>query len=93
MTNVWSYDILIVQLLTMKERSENMISTIKKYRERSKITQDELAKRLSITQGAISQWENGLSFPKTELLPRIAELLGCTVDELLSGETEDKAVL
>lgn len=68
------------------------MSAIKLFREKRKITQEELAKNLSVTQGAISQWENGLSFPKTELLPRIAELLGCTVDELLSGETEDKAV-
>lgn len=55
-------------------------------REKRGITQAELADRLCVTQGAISQWETGKSFPRAELLPKLADILGCTVDELLRKE-------
>ena len=41
---------------------------------------------MCVTQGAISQWETGKSFPRAELLPKLADILGCTVDELLRKE-------
>lgn len=55
-------------------------------REKRGITQAELADSLCVTQGAISQWETGKSFPRAELLPKLADILGCTVDELLRKE-------
>ena len=55
-------------------------------REKRGITQAELADSLCVTQGAISQWETGRSFPRAELLPKLADILGCTVDELLRKE-------
>ena len=54
------------------------------------MTQEDVAKRLGITQSAISQWELGRSSPTAELLPKVAALYGCTVDELL-GVSEGKA--
>lgn len=56
---------------------------IKKPRLKALITQAELAKMLGVSQSAISQWEAGKRYPKATLLPRIADTLGCTVDELL----------
>ena len=56
---------------------------IKEKREQANISQSELAKQLDVTQGAVSQWEVGISMPRTELLPKLAEVLKCTVDELL----------
>ena len=55
-------------------------------REKRGITQAELADSLCVTQGAISQWETGRSFPRAELMPKLADIHGCTVDELLRKE-------
>ena len=54
------------------------------------LTQQQVAQRLSISFQAVSKWENGTTFPNTELLPALADLLGVTVDEMLRGhETAD----
>ena len=47
------------------------------------LTQQEASSSLGVTQGAISLWETGGCQPRTELLPKIAALYNCTVDELL----------
>lgn len=60
-----------------------MRATITALRERADLTQTELAERLGVTQGAVSQWEHGLAHPSIRLLPKLADILGCTVDELL----------
>lgn len=56
------------------------------------IKQDELAEKLGVTPQAVSKWENDVSCPDISLLPRLAELLGVTTDELLSGKKEETAV-
>lgn len=82
----------------MKNKSYNNSSTINKegvtinnlkaLREKRHISQIELSKILGVSQGAVSQWENGQSMPRAEMLPKIAKVLGCTVDELLEQEEE-----
>lgn len=57
--------------------------TIKEARRRKSFSQLELAEKLNVTQGAVSQWENEMASPRTALLPKLAEVLECTVDELL----------
>lgn len=47
------------------------------------ITQDQLAKLLGITQGAVAQWEKGLTHPSFELLPKVAEALDIKLDDLI----------
>lgn len=56
-------------------------------RKKAGLTQADVAERLGITDSAVAQWETGRTFPKTALLPKLAELYGCTIDELLK---EDK---
>jgi transcriptional regulator with XRE-family HTH domain len=61
----------------------------KEAREKSGITQKELATTLGMDQSAISLWENGKTMPRAILLPKIAKILGCTVDELINaGEAQ-----
>ena len=56
---------------------------IREKRREAGITQEALARAVGVTQGAVVQWENGSSFPKLVLIPRIASVLGCTVDDLI----------
>lgn len=56
---------------------------IEKLRKEKGITQESLATSLGVTQGAVSQWEKGLSKPAIDKLTQIAEILECSVDELL----------
>lgn len=49
-------------------------------------SQQQLAMKLHVTQGAVSQWESGDTVPATEQLTALADLFGTTVDALLSRE-------
>ena len=60
-------------------------SNIAKMRKRHGLTQIEFAKKLHVTQSAVSHWESGRSMPDTTQLFNIAQLFGVTVDELSSG--------
>ena len=50
------------------------------------LKQDELAEMLGVSAQAVSKWENDVSCPDIMTLPSLAEKLGCTVDELLTGK-------
>lgn len=47
------------------------------------MTQLELADQLGITDKAVSKWERDLSCPDLASLPKLAEIFGITVDELM----------
>lgn len=53
------------------------------------LTQKELAEKLEVTDKAISRWETGKGLPDTSLLKPLAEILGVSVGELLSGKRMD----
>ncbi len=49
------------------------------------LSQAELAEQIHVTDKAISRWETGRGMPAVESLEPLAEALGLTVSELLSG--------
>ena len=55
---------------------------IKELRIKSGMTQEQLAEMLGVTQGAVAQWEKGLTHPAYETLPKLAKVFGVTVDDL-----------
>ena len=55
-------------------------------RKNKKLTQAELAKKLNITDRAISKWETGKGMPDSGIMLDLCNELGITVNELLSGE-------
>ena len=57
------------------------------------MTQDDLAAKLGVSAQAVSKWENDISCPDIQLLPTLAQVLGCTVDELLTGKTDEVMML
>ncbi len=58
---------------------------IKKIRENMKLTQEELAEKLSVTRQAISNYETGKTQPDIETLNKIASILEVSVEELIYG--------
>ena len=55
-------------------------------RKQNRLTQMQLAEKLNITDRAISKWENGKSLPDSSIMLELCEVLGITVNDLLSGE-------
>ena len=66
--------------------TRSMGETISTLRREKGMTQKDLAEKLNITDKAVSKWERDLSCPDTQLLPRLAELLGISVEELLNAK-------
>lgn len=59
---------------------------IAKRRKDLHFTQANLAKKLGITDRAVSKWENGKSIPDASLMLDLCQLLEINVNELLTGE-------
>lgn len=61
-------------------------AVIRKLRENNKMTQEELAEKIFVSSKAVSKWETGQGLPDISLLEPLAEALGISVIELMSGE-------
>ena len=60
-------------------------AVIKTLREQNRLTQAELAEKLSVSDKTVSKWETGKGYPDITLLEPIARAFGVSVTELLSG--------
>lgn len=56
---------------------------LKNIRERKNVTQNYLANRLEVDQSTISKWEKEVCSPNIQTLKKIAQVLNCTVDDLI----------
>ena len=59
---------------------------IAKCRKDKKMTQQELAEKLGVTDKSIGNWENGRNMPDLSLFKPLCDELDITINELLSGE-------
>lgn len=59
-------------------------NTISQLRKRRNMTQLSLAKHLNVSDRTISKWETGIGYPDITLLLKLADVLGTTVDYILS---------
>lgn len=59
---------------------------IKKLRNEKKMTQAELAKKLNVTDRAVSKWERGKGLPDISLLEDLSEIFNVSILEILKGE-------
>ncbi|MBO5798359.1 MAG: helix-turn-helix transcriptional regulator [Clostridia bacterium] len=71
------------------ENEKTMIGErIRARRKQLGLTQAQLAEKLYITNKAVSKWETGEANPDLALLPRLAQVLGMSTDELLGMSKE-----
>jgi transcriptional regulator with XRE-family HTH domain len=52
------------------------------------LTQDELARRVGVSQPAIAQYEKGTLTPKLYVTMRLANVFGVTIEQLVNGKEE-----
>jgi transcriptional regulator with XRE-family HTH domain len=62
---------------------------ISKCRKQKKLTQEQLAEKLGVTNKSVSRWENGKSMPDISMFNILSEELGVSINNLMSGEIVD----
>lgn len=72
----------------MKKTLGTMIAELRK---QHGMTQLELAEKMGVTDKAVSKWERDLSCPDINSLPKLAEILGVSVEELMQVKKEAEA--
>ncbi len=60
--------------------------TIKQKREAAGLTQNDLSGLLGVGRTTVTMWESGEIMPRAKTLIKLAEILGCKVDDLLRKE-------
>ena len=65
------------------------MTNLRKIRKQERLTMQALADLSGVSESAIGMYETGKRKPSFEVLLRLSEALGCTVDELVR-EREDK---
>lgn len=75
------------------EETEKMISGgdylngLRTVREAQKMSQEQLAEAVKVDRTTVTKWETGGSYPRGEMLARLADVLHCTIDELFGRGT------
>ena len=59
-------------------------------RKAAQLSQYDVAARLGIVRTAVTNWERGRNGPNKRILPRVAELYNCSVEDLLDGGSARK---
>lgn len=80
---------MIVNQVFRKLGDEN-VNAILKLRVRKGITQEELARYVSVDRTTVTKWETGKSKPRVAVLLKLSVVLDCTVDDLLREEKTKK---
>ena len=60
---------------------------IKELRIAAKLSQKAVADQLGVDRTTVTYWENETSMPRADLLPKLADVLGCTIDALYGRES------
>lgn len=71
---------------------ESIGKLIQTLRKEKGLTQKQLADMLNITDKAVSKWERDVACPDTATLPKLADILGVTVEALLNAKTAQAPV-
>ena len=74
-------------IIVNQEKIGKFIANLRKEKN---MTQQDLAKKLGVTDRAISKWENGRGLPDYSLLQDLCDTLSISINELFSGEKLSK---
>ena len=68
--------------------NKNIGELISSLRKEKGMTQNDLAKKMNVTDKAVSKWERNLSYPDVNSISKLAEILETTVEELLNAQSK-----
>lgn len=69
----------------IKKKGVNNLK-IREFREACGLSQSELARRMGVRHTSVIQWEQGETMPAAAKLPKLADLLHCTIDALFGRD-------
>lgn len=67
---------------TYRKEATNVVMRIRELREAANLQQEQVAAHMGVLQTAVSNWETEVALPKARELPRLARVLGCSIDDL-----------
>lgn len=59
---------------------------LRELRKKKDLTQVQLSEQMGVSQSTICSWETGAAMPQASQLPKLADLLGVTIDALFGRE-------
>ena len=62
---------------------------ISELRKEKGMTQNDLAEKMNVTDKAVSKWERNLSCPDVNSIPKLAEILEISVEDLLNAQKRE----
>jgi N-acetylglucosamine kinase-like BadF-type ATPase len=77
----------------MKDISATLAANIRRRRRELHLTQAQLAESLGYSEKAVSKWEGGKGLPPTAILPKLAQVLELTLDELMLQPSAEQLYL
>ncbi len=66
----------------------NFGNFLKQKRQEKNLTQKDLAKKLFVSESAVSKWEKNIAHPDITLLPTLSDILGVTEHELITASID-----
>mgnify|MGYP001773779802 FL=1 len=64
---------------------------IAQLRKDAKMKQADLAEAMGVDRSTIAKWESCISSPKSAVLPKLANVLGCNIEKLFELPVEQTA--
>lgn len=61
-------------------------------RQKAQLSQTQLGEKVGVSNKAVSKWENGKAKPGLDVVSRLADALGVSLDELLHAAPEEKKI-
>lgn len=58
-----------------------------------KLSQQFVARQMGVKAPSVAQWESGRSRPDLARLPKLAEILGCPLTDLLEPQDDPRAII
>ena len=66
----------------MEYSEERVAERLRMYRAKVNLTQEQVSLRIGNDRQAVGRWESGINVPSVPSLYKLADVYGCTMDEL-----------
>lgn len=65
----------------MTDPTISISEKVKAYRKQNHLSQTEFGKLFGVSAQAVHKWENNACYPDITLLPKLANLIGCEIND------------